>query len=208
MASERKPGSDRGRPAIDWEAAYIFYCGLPAERRSYQAVADEFQVSVRTVERHGRTGHWKQQAQQLDQAAAAAAAERLRDHRAEKLVDMEKLIDASCVTYATQLRDGKVRVSPADLPRLHKLRTELWNDTDTHSTDNNEQPDKAVDPTDPTERKLQVLAALRDAGVLQQLLGNDHPDQTDAGEPDEHPVLSDEHGQHDDTNDTDEREVA
>src|SRR5580765_6338196 len=129
MPAERKPGSDRGRPAIDWQAAYLFYCGLPAERRSYQAVGDEYQVSVRTVERHGRSEHWKRQARQLDQDAAAAAAERLRDQRAEKLVDTEKLIDASYVTYATQLRDGKVRVSPADLPRLHKLRTELWNDT-------------------------------------------------------------------------------
>ena len=42
-------GSDLGRPAIDWEQAFAFYASLPAERRSYQAVADKFGVSVRTV---------------------------------------------------------------------------------------------------------------------------------------------------------------
>src|SRR3954452_24947939 len=126
MAAERQPGSNLGRAAIDWERAFLFYATLPSETRDYRKVAAEFGVSPRTVERHGRSGRWKQRARELDAAASAAAAERIRDQRADKLVDVEKLIDASYVTYATQLRDGKVRVSPADLPRLHKLRTEVW----------------------------------------------------------------------------------
>lgn len=44
----RQPGSDRGRPACDWEQAFVYWAALPPERRSYAAVAAEFGVSART----------------------------------------------------------------------------------------------------------------------------------------------------------------
>ena len=31
---ERKPGSDLGRPAIDWNSAFAFYASLPPDRRT------------------------------------------------------------------------------------------------------------------------------------------------------------------------------
>ena len=171
---ERKPGSDHGGPLIDWQGeGFLFYAGLAPEQRSYQTVADQFEVSVRTVERHGRDEHWKERARELDRAAAQAAAEQLRDQRTEKLLDMEKLIDASYLTYASQLRDGKVRLSPADLPRLHKLRTEVWAETDTDNADVQPAEPEPAEAIDPAERKLDVLRALQEAGVLQQLLDRD-----------------------------------
>ena len=48
-----------GRAAIDWQQAFLFYAGLPPQQRTYQAVADQFGVSVRTVERHGMNEHWQ-----------------------------------------------------------------------------------------------------------------------------------------------------
>ena len=43
--AERKPRSDRGRPATDWEAAFVFFAALPSQLRTYAAVAAEFNVS-------------------------------------------------------------------------------------------------------------------------------------------------------------------
>lgn len=169
MPADGKPGANAGKAAIDWGQAFLYYAGLPPEQRSYQAVADQYRVSVRTVERHGRNSAWRQQARALDRDVLATGAERIRDVRVEKLADVEKLIDATHLSYANQLRDGKVRVTPADLPRLHALRTELWNETDVHP-DEQTTPASPADPLDPTERKLSVLRALNDAGVLARLL--------------------------------------
>jgi hypothetical protein len=167
MAAERKAGSNPGRPAIDWQHAFHCYASLPSDQRSYAAVAARFKVSVRTVERHGLRERWQERARQIEQEAAAAAAAKLVTDRARKLVDLEKLIDASEVRYAQNLRSGDVRISPADLARLHKLRKDIHQELEAQPL----QPPAASVDEDPAspDRKLQVLRALRDAGVLQQL---------------------------------------
>ena len=53
MAANRKPGSNRGRAAVDWQRAFQFYAAVPPAERDYRRVAEEYRVSVRTVERHG-----------------------------------------------------------------------------------------------------------------------------------------------------------
>jgi hypothetical protein len=168
-APERKAGSNLGRPAIDWNEAFLSYAALPSDQRSYQAVAARDGVSVRTVETHGRRERWKDRACQLDRESAAAAATQLAQDRAVKLADLGKLIDASFVSFAQDLRAGRVRMSPADLARLHKLQQELWALLDAAQEaipPAEEAPDEQLDPV---ERKLQVLRALHDAGALQHL---------------------------------------
>ena len=186
-ASSRQPGSDRGRASIDWERAFLYYAALPADERSYRAVASEFAVSVRTVEKHGRRDNWRERAQAIEADATAAAAAELSAERAARLLEVEKLIDATHLAYAQELRRGAIRPVPADLPRLHKLRQELW------STEANTQliprPD-ATRPANPatTERKLEVLRALHDAGALarlQQLVEADPDPEAAAPEDDE-----------------------
>ncbi len=88
--------------------------------------------------------------------------------RAHKLVELEKLIDASEDRYAQNLRSGEVRISPADLSRLHKLRKELWGDLDAEPIEPATPPPVDAD-ADPSEHKLQVLRALRDAGALERI---------------------------------------
>jgi len=173
MAFERQPGSNRGRPLIDWQQAFLYYASLPAEQRDYQAVAERFAVSRRTVERHGHQDHWKKQAHELDRESVRAAAERLRDERADKLVDTEKLVAATYLTYANQLVAGQVKVTPNHLVKLFALRERIWGLQDDETADQREQVIQPADPINPTERKLQVLRALEDAGVLDRLL---HPD--------------------------------
>jgi hypothetical protein len=176
VATERRPGSDRGRAAIDWQEAFLYYASLSAEERDYQTVADKFKVSRRTVERHGRRERWKHQAQELDRESVRAAVRRIRDQRAEKLIDTEKLVDATFVSYANQLVAGKVKVTPNHLATLHKLREQIWDRGDAEPALEASQPAQPVDAIGPIERKRQVLQALEDAGVLERLL---HPDTRD-----------------------------
>src|SRR5436190_13939745 len=100
MAAERQPGSNRGRPALDWNQAFLYYAGLPPEQRDYAAVAAEFGVSVRTVERHGRKERWRERARELDREASRTAAARLVEERAATLTDFERLVEASLLGYA------------------------------------------------------------------------------------------------------------
>lgn len=168
---ERAVGSDRGRASIDWEQAFRFYASLTDPERSYQAVADEFQVSVRTVEKHGRVEGWKERLARVRAEAAEQADAALAGQRAEKLRETELLIDAALTSFAQQLRAGSVRVSPADLARLFKLRDELWtqidHDTGSHrATTAVEENENAVDPE---VRRREIVQALDEAGVFERL---------------------------------------
>ena len=79
--------------------------------------------------------------------------------------------------YAQKLREGTVRLSAADLPRLHKLLRELWQEPPPEPSE--------PSPTEPgqepasLEHKLQVLQALQEAGLLErrERLQGEQPDQ-------------------------------
>jgi hypothetical protein len=85
MAAERKPGSNRGPPGARLGQAFLSYAALPPEQRGYAAVAAEFGVSPRTVERHGRNEHWRERARELDREASRAAAVGLVEERVARL---------------------------------------------------------------------------------------------------------------------------
>ncbi|MDP9276807.1 MAG: hypothetical protein M3O76_01180 [Actinomycetota bacterium] len=184
MAAERKPGSNRGRPALDWNQAFLFYAGLPPEQRSYAAVAAEFGVSGRTVERHGRNEGWRERAYELDRNASRAAAARLVEERAARLTDLERLVEASFLGYAQKLREGTLRLSAADLPRLHKLLRELWQEPPLEpEPSGREQGDG--EPAS-LEHKLQVLEALQEAGLLERRQ-RPRAEQLEQDQQDDHP---------------------
>lgn len=175
MAAERNPGSDRGRPVIDWEQAFVYYASLPDPDRSYHAVAQQFDVSVRTVEGHGRREHWKQRLTDVQAKAAESADIQLAQERARKIAELEMLIDASMTTFAHQLRAGTVKVVPADLVRLFKLREELWAQEAAATTIRRASEAAQTNLEDPEERKREVARALHEAGAfdrLQHLLTN------------------------------------
>jgi hypothetical protein len=163
----RRPGSDRGRPTIDWEHAFVFWAGLPPEGRSYQAVADEFRVSRRTVERHGREGGWKRRLAEISAQAVAETNSSLGHARAEQIGKLRKLIDATLLSYADKLRRGDVRISPADLDRLHKLWQQLTEELPQPSepTPQDEEPARRRS----AEHIAEVIDALRESGALEAL---------------------------------------
>lgn len=171
MRAERAPGSDRGRPAIDWEQAFQFYASLPDPQRNYQAVATKFGVSVRTVEKHGRIEGWKQRLARVHTEAATHADARLGEQRAEKLAEVELLIDATMTTYAHQLRSGSVRVAPVDLQRLFKLREELWAQEAAQNGARRaaQAAASAATEADGETRMVELVRALHDAGAFERL---------------------------------------
>lgn len=162
MADDRKRGP---RAAIDWEAAFAFYAALAPAERSYRAVADEFGVSVRTVETHGRGEQWKARLRAIKEETRARTVEALTEARVEEVEKLRKLIDASHVVYAEALRNG-MRMSPADLERLNRLSLALLAEASTpHRPDDgdHEQPERTLEHT------RAVLDALAETGALEAL---------------------------------------
>jgi hypothetical protein len=137
----RAPGSDSGRPACDWEAAFFFFATLPRQLRHYAAVAEKFGVSERTVERHGADEHWVARAAAIDARAAAEADERLARSRGERIAEDERLIDKSLVSYEAQLNEGAVEFDAADAVRLIRLRVELRRDSTAAATPITDSPE-------------------------------------------------------------------
>jgi hypothetical protein len=171
--ADPQSGKNLGRAKIDWEQAFLYYASLPPDQRDYLTVAMKFEVSVRTVEGRGRGADWVRRARQIDQDATKRAATQLASERAEKLVETEKLVDATYVSYANQLVAGQVKITPTHLVRMFELRERVWESQDSEFS----EPIAASrdpDPVDPLERKREVLRALHDAGVLQRLI-NDQP---------------------------------
>jgi hypothetical protein len=105
---------------VDREQAFQYWASLPADGRSYKAVADQFEISPRTVERYARDGRWKQRLRRIDAEAAARADEELGRKRAQQLADFQQLIEASCIAYARQLASGQVKITASEFVGLIK----------------------------------------------------------------------------------------
>jgi hypothetical protein len=162
-----KGNSQRGaRAAIDWEAAFAFYAGLAPAERSYAAVAAEFGVSVRTVETHGRSERWKERLLEIAAETRRRTVDALVEDRVEEIEKLRRLIDASLVGYAANLRSG-MRMSPADLERLNRLSVllieEATSPRHTPDGDGHERPERT------TEHATAVLNALAETGALEAL---------------------------------------
>jgi hypothetical protein len=163
MAAERKPGSDRGRPSCDWEAAFVFWAGLPAEERSYGRVAEEFGVSVRTVERRGRDGGWRERLSAINAQAAVEIDLQLGRKKAEYVARLRKLLEATLVGYAENLRDRQIRMTPGDLDRLYKLWRLLDDELDSTPAPGTLKP---AAPARTIEHTTAVIKALAESGAL------------------------------------------
>ena len=123
--SARPAGSDSGRPACDWEAAFRFWVSLPPQQRSYSVVAERFAVSVRTVETHGLQGRWRERLAAIEAEATAQADAQLAQTRAQQHILIAELADRSFARYGELLDEGSVHVTPADFVRIANLSTSV-----------------------------------------------------------------------------------
>jgi len=162
----RPDGSRLGRAAVDWEHAFAHYASLPAPKRSYRAVADAFGVSVRTVEKHGRTERWRDRVAQINAEAATQTNSALADERVQEVRKIGRLIEASFMSYADKLRRSEVRMTPADLERLYRLSRQLGDELGAPAA-----PLEAVPSSSKRrpEHVASVVDALAEAGALDAL---------------------------------------
>ena len=118
-----------GQRIGSWSAVDRLGAGVPVLRLAPRPRAQlpggrrQFEVSVRTVEKHGRTEQWKERLARVRAEAAEQADAALAQQRAEKLRETELLIDAALTSFAQQLRAGNVRVPPPTSPACSSCAT-------------------------------------------------------------------------------------
>jgi hypothetical protein len=172
----RSEGSNRGKPIIDWSRAFEFYVALSDEHRSYQAVAHEFGVSVRTVESHGREEQWVERLRAIKQKAAEDAVTLLAASGVKRIMSRLRLAEATFGAYAAKLANGEVRITPADLERLHRFCRQLIEELELEAGIGRPPP-PAVNGDRSPEHVAAVVAALAETGALEALglYLNDNP---------------------------------
>ncbi len=111
------------------EKAFEYYYAL-GEKRSYDKVAKEFNVSPSTVRLWGKSLRWKQRLKERDlQVAREVAGRTLADevsHRERNL----QIVHMALVQLARALADGQVKMSLGDLDKLIRLESFLRDEPD------------------------------------------------------------------------------
>jgi hypothetical protein len=110
------PTETNARRYADREAAFARW----VELRSYAAIANEFGVKPRSVERWAHDGAWKQRLRAIEAAAARKVDRELGNRRARQLADFHQLIEDSSIEYARQLASGQVRITASEFVGLIK----------------------------------------------------------------------------------------
>jgi hypothetical protein len=159
------PEDFRGRTWVDWEQAFSYYASLPPRRRSYKAVAAEFDVSVRTVETHGRMDCWKARLREIQRETATRNREIIISGRELEVRRIQRLIDASLSEFGERLREG-MPMRLGDLERLNRLSRALFDESSQTSEAHEAQ---SATPERTPEHVAAVLDALAESGALRML---------------------------------------
>ena len=125
--SERRP--ELVKEQGHHERAFEFYYSL-GERRNYQQVAREFNVSLSTVKLWGKSFQWKQRLKSRDVEVARRMATRTLsdevDHRERNL----QIVHMALVQLAKAVADDQVKMNLGDLDRLVRLEAFLREEPD------------------------------------------------------------------------------
>jgi hypothetical protein len=150
---------------VDWEDAFAYYAALAPSERSYAAVADHFEISPRTVERHGREEQWKKRLSEIHAHVEANTNAMIAESRIAQMTNTIKLIEATFIGYAEKLRRGDVRMVPGDLEKLNRLLGQL---TDELAAPPNISASPSALTRSP-EDVAAVMEALAECGALDAL---------------------------------------
>jgi hypothetical protein len=142
---------------------FQFYASLPAEERCYRAVAGQYGVSIRTVEKHGRADGWKDRVARVQAEAAAHADAELARAWGKRVAEIEQLVDASFIAYAQRLRNGTARVTASDFVGLVKLLLQLRGQP-------TERVELLANSPEWVALRAQILAAVADLPVARAAL--------------------------------------
>jgi hypothetical protein len=164
----RSEGSNLGKPMIDWGRAFEFYVALSDERRSYQAVADEFGVSVRTVESHGGREGWGERLRAIKQKVAQDAVVLLEQTHVKRLTAWLRTTEATIGAFADQLIRGEVRLTPADLERMFRVYRQLGEELQLAAV-GSAGAGTTTGPDRSPEHVAAVISALTETGAIEAL---------------------------------------
>ncbi len=117
------------REQLHHEKAFEHYYAL-GEKRSYDKVAREFNVSPSTVKLWGKSLRWKERLKERDlQVARELAGRTISDevnHRERNL----QIVHMALVQLAKAVANGQVKMALGDLDRLIRLESFLRDDPD------------------------------------------------------------------------------
>jgi hypothetical protein len=111
------------------EKAFEFYYGL-GEKRNYEKVAKEFNVSPSTVKLWGRSFRWKERLRERDLEVARQMASRVISNEINHRERNLQIVHMALVQLAKAVADGQVRMSLGDLDKLVRLESFLRDEPD------------------------------------------------------------------------------
>jgi len=106
--------------AIDWDAAFAYYAAL-GSTRTFRHVREHMGVGQRTVERAAIRLNWKARIAEHDREVAAQVDRTLVRDRSLRVADTLRIIDASRLKFAANLREQTFRLTGSDFVGLIKL---------------------------------------------------------------------------------------
>jgi len=93
-----------------------------AAGRTYQEVAREMGVSVRTIKSWAKAHSWKRRIQERDAGIARRVADQALQSGVDERLRHQKIVHMAVVRLAKAIADGKVRMQMGDLDRLIRLQ--------------------------------------------------------------------------------------
>jgi len=116
------PRNDRLRTEQEHhKKAFEVYYAMGA-KRNYRQVAQELDVSPRTVKLWARSFGWKERVAERETATARRVADRTLQSSVSGLERNHKIVEMAIVRLAKAIADGKVRMQLGDLERLIRLQ--------------------------------------------------------------------------------------
>jgi transposase len=155
------------------ERAFEFYYRLGGER-SYQRVAQEFQVSEGTVKLWGRSFGWKERVRERDVDIAREVAGRTLSDEVSHRERNVKILQMAMIQLAKAIVDGRVKMTLADLDKLIRLEAFLKDEPDSR------QEVVFADFKNKSAEELRELIQ-QEVRVLKELEAHDPQDETSGG---------------------------
>lgn len=108
-------------PQVDWDAARAYFLSLGPDQRSYVAVAAEYKVSVKTVQKWAKRQQWMAQAASLDAQVSGSTRHLIVRTRAERVHNTLALVDAYLDAVIEKLAAKTLDVKASDVAALVKV---------------------------------------------------------------------------------------
>lgn len=160
-------GHGKGRPKINWDEAFAYFCELEPQERSYGRVAERFEVSDSAVRKHAAPERWEERARELDKRALSRALAKLETNRTNRITSILVTAQKVAVEVLRQVESGVLRPTIPDLVAIGRL-AELVEGEPTERLDALLYADVARTPEDELEAELGALREVDETIFVQR----------------------------------------